>query len=96
MKRLMTLTIVLLLSVLLTLPALAVPTEEKVLQPLPEQAAVQPQEVTAETTDAHETEAFKRQQTYIEQREVMKARRDEAMKIREQNVNSNSPGNTGL
>jgi hypothetical protein len=96
MKQRMILTTVLLLSALLAMPVLAAPPEGKGPQQLPEQAADRAKEVTEAAPEAYESEAFKRQQEYIEQREAMKARRDEALKIREQNVNSNNPGNTGL
>jgi hypothetical protein len=93
MNRIVTLTTVLLLSILLALPALAEKSGEKTPQQLPGQAAPV---ADAAVDEAHQSEAFKRQQAYQLQREEMKARRDEAMKIRERNVNNNSPGKTGL
>lgn len=91
MKRLTTLTTVFLLSALLAMPALAATPKAK----FPEQRPELP-EAAEVARDAHESEAFKRQQAYIEKREAMKQRRDEALKVRERNVNSNSPGKTGL
>jgi len=91
MKRLMTMAAVLLLSALLAMPALAAPQEKNVPKPLPEQA-----QASEAAQDAHETEAFKRQQATVEKREAMRARRDEALKVRERNVTSNNPGKTGL
>lgn len=91
MKRLMTLSATLLLSALLALPVLAANEQEKPPKQLPEQA--QAAEVAK---DPHETEAFKRQQAYVEERAAMKQRSDAAIKVREQNIKNNSPGNTGL
>lgn len=93
MKRLATLSTVFILSALLALPALAAKKEANAPKQLPEQAAPAAE---AALDEAHQSEAFKRQQAYQEKREEMKARRDEAMKLREKNVNSNSPGKTGL
>ncbi len=89
MKQLITLAIVLLLSSLLVLPALADQPKETAAQQLPEQAMENQQ-------DPHKSEAFKRQQTYQEKRKAMRERRDEALKIRNKNVRNNNPGNTGL
>ena len=91
MKKLMTLSATLLLSALLALPVLAADAKEKTPKQVPEQA--QAAEVAK---DPHESEAFKRQQAYWEKRAAMKQRSDDAMKVREQNVKSNSPGKTGL
>ena len=71
----------------LALPALAADQEKKT--PVP--AAV------VETAqDPHESEAFKQQKAYREKREAMKQRRDEALKVRERNVRTDNPGQTGL
>jgi len=91
MKKLMTLSATLLLSALLALPVMAADAQEKTPKQLPEQA--QASEVAK---DPHESEAFKRQQAYWEQRAAMKQRTDAAVKVREQNIKSNSPGKTGL
>lgn len=88
MKRLTTLAAVFLLSVLLAMPTVAATPKAKSPEQRPEQAEA--------ARDAHESEAFKRQQAYVKKREAMKQRRDEALKIRERNVNSNNPGKTGL
>lgn len=97
MKRLMTLTAVFLLSVLLAMPSLAAQSEQKAPTQPPEQAQNDGTVKTPdEARDPHQSPAFKRQQTYQEKREAMKQRRDEALKIRERNVNSNNPGKTGL
>jgi hypothetical protein len=94
MKKLMTMTIVLLLSVLLALPALAVKPEENAA---PEQAQDGGQGKGEKVAkDPHESAAFKRQQATVKQREDMKARRDAGMKVRERNVENDSPGKTGL
>jgi len=89
MKQLITLAIVLLLSSLLVLPALADQPKQTAAQQLPEQAIENKQ-------DPHQSAAFKRQQTYQEKRKAMRERRDAALKIREKNIRQNNPGNTGF
>lgn len=73
----------------LALPALAAPTDKEKKTPPP--AAV------VETAqDPHESKAFQQQKAYREKREAMKQRRDEALKVRERNVRTDNPGQTGL
>lgn len=97
MKQLITLTIVLLLSTLLALPALAAQPKNQVPQQASEQAkSIDPAQTVGKKKDPHKSEGFKRQQTYQEKRKAMKDRRDAALKVREQNIKNNSPGKTGL
>ncbi|TLM65235.1 MAG: hypothetical protein FDZ69_10780 [Deltaproteobacteria bacterium] len=95
MKRLTTLAAALLVSLLLALPAWAAPPEQKPAGQLPPQAQAG-QANAAEAGDPHQGAAFKRQQSYMQKREAMKKHRDEALKIRENNVENNNPGKTGL
>ena len=97
MKPLTIAAIGLLLCALLVLPALA---EKKGHTPptLPAQAAAPAQDpgqpaaadpapAVEGAQDPHQSDAFLRQQAYQQKREEMKRRRDEALKIREQNAN---------
>lgn len=92
MKRLTMLAAMLFLSALLVLPALAAKQEKPAPgKQLPEQA-----QAIEQAQDPHQSAVFKRQQAYQEKRKAMKAMRDRALEVRERNVKSNSPGNTGL
>lgn len=93
MNKLSNLAAVLLISVLLALPALAAKSEENPPVQPPTQAAEQTAEQAAEqakadeaANDPHQSDAFKRQQEYMQKREAMRKHRDDALKIREQNA----------
>jgi len=91
MKRQLRITVMSLLIATLTLPVMAAPPEKDVPKPLPEQA-----QASEAAQDAHDTAVFKRQQATVEKREEMRQRRDEALKVREENIKKNSPGKTGF
>jgi len=85
------LSIILLIFALLALPVLADTDNGKT----PQQAPGQQQKIEhAQKVD--ESEAFQRQQAYFKKREEMRQRRDEALKVRERNIMTNNPGQTGL
>jgi hypothetical protein len=90
MHKLTNLAAVLLLSTLLALPSWAAKTEENPPVQPPSQTAEQAAEqakVDAAANDPHQSDAFKRQQEYMQKREAMRKHRDEALKVREQNTN---------
>lgn len=89
MKRLLLATSMLLAVALLSLPALAG-------EPTPSSPAKGPRQQLEKKPVVTESEGQSLNREHIRKREEIRGRRDEGLKEREQHINQNDPGNTGL